>query len=633
MTVFRCNLHFQHIPVMSKRLSKPFDASVKCRVKHITQPLGKDGWRRRVYLRTTGASAGRKDIVLIAPDETCLRSRVEIDRYCKEHNLTLDPEVYSVSQSKAEHLFKKEIAALIRIKEATKSTPESVARKAKENDKANKDSPKDKVATAAAAAAQMSVAPVKAKRGRPPKVKSVLSERCRNKSGDSASSSLTKKRKHSVSPVKDAKKLKESPNAFTGRQTRNSLATSFSPPKLDNPTGLVTPDSLPSSWKVQKNGDSNLIFVESGNCSLSSLRQLKIYAAKHCISVDLEEFKHFFETQSDATGNHASQNGTAEADIPEDFSEDEEDKETGQQVDGSEEKKEVEEDTALANAEESESLGSELEELASNIFESDDYDVPMDDFETRLQTEEFGLQTVEFAGKEKEAEANSKEVKQEEIDPEIPGEDIKVVNNKDLDKIDPTNFKFFVLPEDDGELPSDSITAADNQCEEESSNEEESHVPESATELAGVQGEPEEEWDLCSPYNLIYESLGTDQWRLLAASIIQPHVSAQVGQVLTLNFLERCPDPASALQLPDPFSLPECEVDPKFAWVLGKLLKLARFLTEGTTDEKLKELIGSYGVAVLTIFGESKLDIVTEEYDLKTYLSWRRNQQSMGQDE
>ncbi|XP_065348784.1 uncharacterized protein LOC135945198 [Cloeon dipterum] len=630
---------------MSKRLSKPYNASVMCKVKHITQPLGKDGWRRRVYLRTTGASAGRKDIVLIAPDETLLRSRVEIDRYCKEHNLTLDPEVYSVSQSKAEHLFKKEIAALIRIKEATKNTQESVARKAKENDKANKESLKDKVA-AAASAAQMSVAPVKAKRGRPPKVKSVLSERCRNKSGDSASSSLTKKRKHSVSPVKDAKKLKESPTALTGRQTRNSLATSFSPPKLDNPTGLVTPDSLPKSWKVQKNGDSNLIFVESGSSSLSSLRQLKIYAAKHCIRVDLEEFKHFFETQSDATGNHASQNETAEADIPEgadesksvatseslehieDISEDEEDKETGEQAEGSEAKKEGEEDTALANAEESESLGSELEELASNIFESDDYDVPMDDFETRLQTEEF-------AGKEKEpeAEANSKEVKEEEIDPEIPVEDIKVVNNKDLDKIDPTNFKFFVLPEDDGELPSDSITAADNQCEEESSNEEESHVPESATELAGVQGEPEEEWDLCSPYNLIYESLGTDQWRLLVASIIQPHVSAQVGQVLTLNFLERCPDPASALQLSDPFSLPECEVDPKFAWVLGKLLKLARFLTEGTTDEKLKELIGSYGVAVLTIFGESKLDIVTEEYDLKTYLSWRRNQQSMGQDE
>lgn len=51
---------------------------------------------------------------------------------------------------------------------------------------------------------------------------------------------------------------------------------------------------------------------------------------------------------------------------------------------------------------------------------------------------------------EEEEEQTAEESEEEEAG-------FKVVNSKDLDKIDLTNFKFFVLPDNDDELPGDEL--------------------------------------------------------------------------------------------------------------------------------------------------------------------------------
>jgi len=66
----------------------------KLRVQHVIQKLP-NGWLRKVYLRTTGATAGRKDIVLVSPGPNAihLRSSLEIERYARENKITLNPKV------------------------------------------------------------------------------------------------------------------------------------------------------------------------------------------------------------------------------------------------------------------------------------------------------------------------------------------------------------------------------------------------------------------------------------------------------------------------------------------------------------------------------------------------------------
>lgn len=85
---------------------------------YVTQTLP-EGWRRRIYLRTNGASAGRKDVVLISPDHFILRSNVEIERYAKTNKVKLDPKVHTVSLLSVENIFKREAEKLLMAKPKT----------------------------------------------------------------------------------------------------------------------------------------------------------------------------------------------------------------------------------------------------------------------------------------------------------------------------------------------------------------------------------------------------------------------------------------------------------------------------------------------------------------------------------
>lgn len=92
------------------------------KVSAVTQKLP-GGWKRRIYLRTTGASAGRKDVVLITPDNLILRSNVEIERYAKNKKLKLDPKVFTVSLGSVENIFKREAEILLAQAKTPVSSP------------------------------------------------------------------------------------------------------------------------------------------------------------------------------------------------------------------------------------------------------------------------------------------------------------------------------------------------------------------------------------------------------------------------------------------------------------------------------------------------------------------------------
>ncbi|XP_059488587.1 glutamic acid-rich protein-like [Neocloeon triangulifer] len=758
------------------------------RPEAITQTLP-GGWHKRIYLRVTGASAGKKDVVLIAPDETVLRSNVEIERYCKAHKLKLDLNVYNVCQKLVKNVFKKEAAALMKeensnktpgrphIKENKKDAPKSVKGKAKTKPKKSKSSRKS----------------------------AVLSERRRNQSGDA----VTTKRKMLESPtVVDPKRPKmdvqSGTTSLTSRQTRNSLAAALSPAILAVKGPSENLEKKQKAKKTDEKLEEQNKEEEKGDVELSEDEK---------DDVELEEDEKVEEHHSELKDGD-----DYEIDFTDDLAAVEEVTTTNSEVMESTNEGKMEAGKVLF----------EEKKVNGTSPEAEDYELPMDDVELALDDTNFAkVENPEPVSAnveqkhEQEGSAKIEDVVEEETaEPErcpssasTDSDKIIVINSKDLDKIDQTCIKLFVLPEEgdlpeevpsgmdinakdegtainvvaeevveklqttktnkilsennvlakDGNLPeskvletpekepaaedeavkveenpelSEVVVEVENETEdagkdqdvedqngeminEDVEDEEEilsineadledsdddseeemleqvetvlktcgylgGHTKEEATadtvigdemvvkEDAVIEDEVEKEDTVIedempkedstepvnnieqeetlksveeggltevdvsvqqqteqlpmSPFHLIYESLGTDPWCLLVASIIQPHVTAQVGQVVTLGILERFPTVPSFLEVSDLYSIPECEMDQKVPWVLGQLKKLALLLKKGAILEELEEIVGTYGVNVLEIFNLGRLELRTKAHDLIAYLKWRQEQ-------
>jgi hypothetical protein len=222
-------------------------SSPKKATHNVTQILP-NGWRRRIYLRTKGASAGRKDVVLISPDDFILRSNVEIERYAKTNKVKLDPKVYTVSLLAVGDIFKQEAGRLLAKPKTSISSPVSQNENKKEYTKAvlrKRSTSRASVLTEAAPSnvIRKSVAkeetPPPRKRGRPRKDQSLVlakkivrhSFSLRRKSAPPAKSESksTKRRRSGDSGTgREEKRGKFEDNnpafAAAGRQTRNSIS-------------------------------------------------------------------------------------------------------------------------------------------------------------------------------------------------------------------------------------------------------------------------------------------------------------------------------------------------------------------------------------------------------------------------
>jgi hypothetical protein len=206
----------------------------------VTQHLPK-GWRRRIYLRTKGASAGRKDVVLISPDDFILRSNVEIERYAKTNKMKLDPKVYTVSLLAVENIFKHEAGRLLAKPKTSISSPISQNENKKGYIKKvlrKSTTSRASVLTEAApsnvirkSVTKEDTPPPPRKRGRPRKDQSlILAKKIVRHSFSLRRKSAPPAKAESKSKVEPATKRRRSGDSGTGREEKRGKFEDSSPP-------------------------------------------------------------------------------------------------------------------------------------------------------------------------------------------------------------------------------------------------------------------------------------------------------------------------------------------------------------------------------------------------------------------
>jgi hypothetical protein len=331
-------------------------ASEPKKVQYVTQKLP-NGWQRRIYLRTNGASAGRKDVVLITPDTKVLRSNVEIEKYAKAHKMKLDPNVFNVSMKLVENVFKKESEILLAKLASPKTKPSNENNKRLRTDsETNKKERSTGVLTESTPSNVIKKSDAKEEmtprgRGRPKgsgnknKLLAIRHKKTvkmslalqRRKSDSSrvdgkkkpkevpkkSSEVKAKKRRNSDSGAPKVAEKKSKVESFavvsSGRQTRNSLSSIEIPilsPKMKNRAMReISPEKLPRGWKVTEveSTGKKTITVTGDKVKIKSLKQLKNYTSKISMPVNLKKFATYFGgKKSDVEGKETAEAEKAE---------------------------------------------------------------------------------------------------------------------------------------------------------------------------------------------------------------------------------------------------------------------------------------------------------------------------------